>query len=114
MVLAAISSTLGDIASIVQTTEPSVSKLSLHSINAKPLGSITVHDGPITAVCFSSAMEGTAVNVVACGLANGTIRLWSTWNLAFVRDILNPAFQFPIIRFVIIFFHLRLLARFLK
>lgn len=70
-----------------------------------------MHDGPITSVCFSSAMEGISVNVVACGLANGIIRLWNTWNLTFVRDILNPAFRFPIIRLVS---HFKNLLQFFK
>lgn len=72
------------------------SSLTLHTVNTVFIGRIDIPE-QITAVCFSTASEGLAVNVVAAGLFNGTIRLWSSWNLTPVREIISPALTFPII-----------------
>jgi hypothetical protein len=37
-------------------------------------------------LCFSNATEGLNVNVIACGLSNGRIRLFSTWDLSLLRE----------------------------
>jgi len=52
----------------------------------------------VRCVAFSNAPEGLAVNVVAGGLENGTVRLWSGWNLFPVRDIRAPNVNQPITR----------------
>lgn len=38
-------------------------------------------------LCFSNATEGLNVNVIAVGLSNGKIRLYSTWDLTLLREI---------------------------
>lgn len=38
-------------------------------------------------LCFSNATEGLNVNVIAVGMSNGKIRLYSTWDLTFLREI---------------------------
>jgi hypothetical protein len=38
-------------------------------------------------LCFSNATEGINVNVIAVGLSNGRIRLYSTWDLTLLREI---------------------------
>lgn len=72
------------------------SSFSLHTVNAVFIGAVNISE-QITAVCFSSAPEGLSVNVIATGLFNGNIRLWSSWDLTPVREISSPALTFPII-----------------
>lgn len=72
------------------------SSLTLHTVNADFVGTVNTHE-QITAVCFSSAPEGLSVNVIATGLFNGTIRLWSSWDLSPVREISSPGLTYPII-----------------
>lgn len=92
--LLAISETLGDIAvtyEISKTTEnvsSSQSELKLFTINARAVGSV-LSRRKITALCYSNAPEGVSVNVIATGLDNGVIRLWSSWDLRLVREIVN-------------------------
>ena len=38
-------------------------------------------------LCFSNCTEGLNVNVIAVGLSNGRIRLYSTWDLTLLREI---------------------------
>jgi hypothetical protein len=38
-------------------------------------------------LCFSNATEGLNVNVIAVGLSNGKINLYSTWDLTLLREI---------------------------
>ncbi|XP_054002539.1 lysosomal-trafficking regulator isoform X2 [Hylaeus anthracinus] len=92
--LLAISETLGDIAvtydacKTIEYSTKSQSELKVFTINARPVGSV-LSRRKITALCYSNAPEGVSVNVIATGLDNGVIRLWSSWNLRLVRDILN-------------------------
>lgn len=69
MSLVSISETLGDIA--VVSDEGTV--LSLYSVNCELVGSVTTEE-EITSITFSCAPEGRSVNVVACGMADGSIR----------------------------------------
>lgn len=62
--------------------------MKVFTINARAVGSI-LSKTKITAVCYSNAPEGVSVNVIATGLDNGVIRLWSSWNLKLVREIIN-------------------------
>lgn len=62
------------------------SQLKLHNINAKYIGH-TFIEGVVVATCFSFIKEGSGINVIAIALSDGTIKLYSTWNLEFVRDI---------------------------
>ncbi|KAL0267522.1 UNVERIFIED_CONTAM: hypothetical protein PYX00_009770 [Menopon gallinae] len=84
----AVSNTLGDIACISQSSEESCNVLQLYSINATFVESVVIKE-MVTSVCFSSAPEGISVNVIACGLVNGCIRLYSSWDLSPVREISN-------------------------
>jgi hypothetical protein len=38
-------------------------------------------------LCFSNAAEGLNVNVIAVGLSNGKINLYSTWDLTLLREL---------------------------
>ena len=38
-------------------------------------------------LCFSNGTEGLNVNVIAVGMSNGRIRLFSTWDLTLLREI---------------------------
>ncbi|XP_039285549.1 lysosomal-trafficking regulator [Nilaparvata lugens] len=91
--LACVSSTLGDIATVGHSQE---STLRLHSINAAFLGSVTTPNR-ITAVCFSNAHEGVSINVIATGMQDGSVRLWSTWDLSPVCEITSPSLTQPIV-----------------
>lgn len=77
--LLCISETLGDIAITyeIPRSEDNVtadrSELRVYTINARPVGSIS-SKRRVTALCYSSALEGVSVNVIATGLDNGIIR----------------------------------------
>ncbi|KZC14096.1 Lysosomal-trafficking regulator, partial [Dufourea novaeangliae] len=92
--LLAISETLGDIAVTYETSKTvenassSQSELKVFTINARAVGSV-LSRRKITALCYSNAPEGVSVNVIATGLDNGVIRLWSSWDLRLVREIKN-------------------------
>lgn len=62
------------------------SQLRLHNINGKYIGH-TFGDGHVTATCFSFIKEGTGVNVIAAAFVDGSIKLFSTWNLEILREI---------------------------
>ncbi|XP_067210662.1 lysosomal-trafficking regulator isoform X3 [Linepithema humile] len=90
--LLCISETLGDIAVTYeiprsgQNTDQS--ELRVYTINATAVGSV-LSRRRITALCYSNAPEGVSVNVIATGLDNGIIRLWSSWDLQLVREFSN-------------------------
>lgn len=63
------------------------SQIRLHTINASYVNHRFTED-VITAACYSYVKEGTGVNVVAVGFDNGAVRLFSSWNLDFVREII--------------------------
>ncbi|XP_017760097.1 PREDICTED: lysosomal-trafficking regulator isoform X2 [Eufriesea mexicana] len=92
--LLSISETLGDIAvtykisNVSENTSSSQSELKVFTINARAVGSVLSRK-KITALCYSNAPEGVSVNVIATGLDNGVIRLWSSWDLRLVREIIN-------------------------
>lgn len=87
---------MGDIATVCDAKDYSI--LRLHTVNATLVGTVKVAaEERISAVCFSTAPEGVSVNVVATGLENGVIKLWSTWDLSPVMDIINDAISCPII-----------------
>ncbi|KAL7305380.1 hypothetical protein TKK_0002123 [Trichogramma kaykai] len=95
--MTSISETLGDIAVVYQmsnlvsdgsstTTTDIRSSLKVYTINTRLIGSVSSRR-KITALCYSNAVEGVSVNVIATGLDNGMIRLWSSWDLRLVREI---------------------------
>ncbi|XP_036146533.1 lysosomal-trafficking regulator isoform X4 [Monomorium pharaonis] len=92
--LLCISETLGDVAATYDfprsedNATNNQSELTVHTINARDVGSI-LSRRRVTALCYSNAPEGVSVNVIATGLDNGIIRLWSSWDLQLVREISN-------------------------
>ncbi|XP_058811878.1 lysosomal-trafficking regulator [Topomyia yanbarensis] len=65
-------------------------QLRLHTINAKYVEHVFL-ECPVTALCYTAVKEGCGVNCIAVGLENGVVRLYSSWNLAMVREITtNP------------------------
>lgn len=68
-----MSETLGDIATVAYERKSYTSTLRVHTINAALVGTVTLKER-ITAICYSSAPEGTSVNVIATGLHDGVIR----------------------------------------
>ncbi|XP_014468102.1 PREDICTED: lysosomal-trafficking regulator isoform X2 [Dinoponera quadriceps] len=93
--LLGVSETLGDVAVIYEILEPeessvifNQSELRVYTVNARAVGSV-LSRRRITALCYSNAPEGVSVNVIATGLDNGLIRLWSSWDLQLVREITN-------------------------
>ncbi|XP_066957517.1 lysosomal-trafficking regulator isoform X3 [Macrobrachium rosenbergii] len=83
--LLAMSETLGDWAS-VSPLGSAASVLRLYTINGALVDSV-VTPAPVTAITFSSAPEGTAINVIATSHADGLIRLYSVWDLRPVREL---------------------------
>lgn len=68
------------------------SLMRVHTINAKYISHITLPE-KILSVCYSSIKEGTGVNVIATGLENGIIRLWSSWDLTLVREFMVSTYD---------------------
>lgn len=68
------------------------SLLRVHTINAKYVTHITIPER-ILSVCYSYVKEGTGVNVIATGSENGIIRLWSSYDLSMVRELVVSTFD---------------------
>lgn len=62
------------------------SVMRLNSVNANFVNQRILANN-ITAVCYSYMKEGVGVNVIATGCDNGTISLWSSWNLDLIREM---------------------------
>ena len=64
-------------------------KLFFYTGNCEYIGSVDNQaDAPeMKSLCFSNDDEGLSVNVIAVGLSNGHVRLYSTWDLSLLRDI---------------------------
>ncbi|KAH9506209.1 hypothetical protein DERF_010951 [Dermatophagoides farinae] len=89
--MSTISNTLGDMAVVTYTTSKQVltSQLYVFTLNGQPVADIhTNRSEPyITAVCYSSCPEGISINVICTGLSDGSIKLWSSWDLTLIRTI---------------------------
>lgn len=98
LTLLTVSNTLGDIASVSHENDKDgcESILNLHTINASFVASTSIK-AVVTSICYSSAPEGISINVIACGLSNGVIRLFSSWDLTHVRDITSSSLIHPVI-----------------
>lgn len=92
----AISSTLGDIATISTDHRISKSRLFVTTINDVPIGDIETD--VVHSLCYSNCPEGVSVNVLVTGFANGTIQMWSSWDLTPVRIICDSTYCKPITR----------------
>ncbi|XP_051503760.1 lysosomal-trafficking regulator isoform X2 [Myxocyprinus asiaticus] len=89
------SETTGDIATVCDSVGGG-SDLRLWTINGDLIGHVHCRE-IICSVAFSNQSEGVSVNVIAGGLENGVVRLWSTWDLKPVREITFPKSNKPII-----------------
>ncbi|KAH9412721.1 hypothetical protein DERP_006688, partial [Dermatophagoides pteronyssinus] len=95
-VMSTISNTMGDMAIVTygkQQQQQLTSQLHVFTLNGQPIADIrTNHCEPyITAICYSSCPEGISINVIATGLSDGSIRLWSSWDLTLIRIIASIA-----------------------
>ncbi|XP_064408757.1 lysosomal-trafficking regulator [Latimeria chalumnae] len=89
------SETTGDIATVCDSVGGG-SDLRLWTVNGDLIGHVHCRE-IICSVAFSNQPEGVSVNVIAGGLENGIVRLWSTWDLKPVREITFPKSSKPII-----------------
>ncbi|XP_063773674.1 lysosomal-trafficking regulator isoform X2 [Pseudophryne corroboree] len=89
------SETTGDIATVCDSVGGG-SDLRLWTVNGDLIGHVHCRE-IICSVAFSNQPEGVSVNVVAGGLENGIVRLWSTWDLKPVREITFPKSNKPIV-----------------
>ena len=89
------SETTGDIAYL--SSSGSQWHLSYLTCNCDLIGCLTFAE-QLNCLCFTSAPEGTCVNVLLGGFENGLISMWSTWDLTLLRQLdiaeLRP---FPIV-----------------
>ncbi|EPY75253.1 hypothetical protein CB1_001728001, partial [Camelus ferus] len=72
------------------------SDLRLWTVNGDLVGHVHCRE-LICSVAFSNQPEGVSINVIAGGLENGIVRLWSTWDLKPVREITFPKSNKPIV-----------------
>ncbi|XP_029426239.1 lysosomal-trafficking regulator isoform X3 [Nannospalax galili] len=89
------SETSGDIATVCDSAGGG-SDLRLWTVNGDLVGHVHCRE-IICSVAFSNQPEGVSVNVIAGGLENGVVRLWSTWDLKPVREITFPKSNKPIV-----------------
>lgn len=78
--LAAVSEATADIV-LVAEADGGGSRVWVETVNGSGVGAIDV-GAPVTALALTSLPEGTAVNCLAAGFPDGTVRLWNMWNLA--------------------------------
>ncbi|XP_043535949.1 lysosomal-trafficking regulator isoform X1 [Chiloscyllium plagiosum] len=89
------SETTGDSATVCDSVGGG-SDLRLWTVNGDLSGHVHCRE-IICSVAFSNQPEGVSVNVIAGGLENGVVRLWSTWDLKPVREIAFPKSNRPIV-----------------
>ncbi|XP_068182991.1 lysosomal-trafficking regulator isoform X2 [Antennarius striatus] len=89
------SETTGDIATVCDSVGGG-SDLRLWTVNGDLIGHVHCRE-IICSVAFSNQAEGVSVNIIAGGLENGIVRLWSTWDLKPVREITFSKSSKPII-----------------
>uniref|UniRef100_A0A8C3X655 Lysosomal-trafficking regulator n=1 Tax=Catagonus wagneri TaxID=51154 RepID=A0A8C3X655_9CETA len=89
------SETTGDIATVCDSAGGG-SDLRLWTVNGDLIGHVHCRE-IICSVAFSNQPEGVSINVIAGGLENGIVRLWSTWDLKPVREITFPKSNKPIV-----------------
>nr|XP_045006323.1 lysosomal-trafficking regulator isoform X2 [Jaculus jaculus] len=89
------SETSGDIATVCDSAGGG-SDLRLWTVNGDLVGHVHCRE-TVCSVAFSNQPEGVSINVIAGGLENGIVRLWSTWDLKPVREITFPKSNKPIV-----------------
>ncbi|XP_048843336.1 lysosomal-trafficking regulator-like isoform X2 [Brienomyrus brachyistius] len=95
VVAVSASETTGDIATACNSVGGG-SDLRLWTVNGDLIGHVHCRE-IICSMAFSNQPEGISVNVIAGGLENGVVRLWSTWDLKPVREITFPKSNKPIV-----------------
>ncbi|OTF73990.1 BEACH domain containing protein, partial [Euroglyphus maynei] len=87
--MSTISNTLGDMAVVTYGKKELTSQLYVFTLNGQPVADIHTNrsEPHITSICYSSCPEGISVNVIATGLSDGSIKLWSSWDLTLIRTI---------------------------
>lgn len=80
-------------------TAESGSSLMLHTINAQHIATVETEER-ILSLTYSTASEGRSVNVIAAGLSNGVVAIWSSWDLSPVRRLCSDTFTKPVIRYI--------------
>ncbi|KAI1302326.1 Lysosomal-trafficking regulator [Halotydeus destructor] len=88
------SPTLGDIA-CCSSEKDGGSYLMCHTINASLICAFKT-ESRITAMTYSSCPEGISVNVLLTGFEDGTVRLWSSWDLTPVNVLKTDNFSRPV------------------
>ena len=78
------SDTTGDIAYL--SSSGSQWHLTYLTCNCDLIGYLTFPE-QLNCLCFTSAPEGTSVNVLLGGFENGMISMWSTWDLTLLRKL---------------------------
>lgn len=79
-----------------EQSESSVSSIVyVHTINGSLVGFVNCHS-QVTAVCYSNAPEGISINVIVVGLADGLIRLYSSWDFSRVKEFHVAGISLPI------------------
>lgn len=79
-----------------EQSESSVSSIVyVHTINGSLVGFVNCHS-QVTAVCYSNAPEGVSINVIVVGLADGLIRLYSSWDFSRVKEFHVSGISLPI------------------
>ncbi|XP_045154147.1 lysosomal-trafficking regulator [Echinops telfairi] len=89
------SETTGDIATVCDSAGGG-SDLRLWTVNGDLVGHVHCRE-IICSIAFSNQPEGISINVIAGGLENGIVRLWSSWDLKPVREITFPKSHKPIV-----------------
>ncbi len=80
----ALSHTTNDLAFLLN----SPNQLAFYTGNCQLIARTAPDDSTsIKSLCFSNQTEGLNVNVIAAGLSNGRIRLYSTWDLSLLREL---------------------------
>ena len=88
-----ISETTNEIAFITNHMNNLNNKLYFYTGNCDLINQIDNSDSNeensivMKSLCFSNCTEGQNVNVIAVGLSNGHIRLYSTWDLSLLREL---------------------------
>lgn len=96
--LTCISPTLGDVAIVFKSPPDSFgSRLLVQTINGQTISDFNTKT-QITAICYSGAPEGTSVNLLVAGFIDGSIQMWSSWDLTPVRKLTDSKCSRPISR----------------
>lgn len=97
--LICISPTLGDVAIVFKSlSDSSGSRVLVQTINGQTISDFNTKI-QITAICYSGAPEGISVNLLVAGFIDGSIQMWSSWDLTPVRKLTDSKCSRPISRY---------------